>query len=162
MPHWYIAHMQMPWPIGCMTGAAGIGLECWNNGGSRRPQRTTPPRRPAVGNWVCLTQSALPGTPISRSAQWPELGLFSAFAPPPLRPRPTRRSRELGLFVQLAPGPATREGCPVAGPCPIRNPQSKNWVCLTPLPPVPRASPHPAPVRNWVCFAEVHRIFYSP
>ena len=52
----------------------------------------------------------------------------------------TIRSGQLALFVQLAPGLAAREGCPVAGLCPIRNPQSSNRLC----------------------FAEARRLYYSP
>jgi hypothetical protein len=34
-------------------------MEYWNQGGSRRPQRPTPPRCPASGNWVRFAQLSL-------------------------------------------------------------------------------------------------------
>jgi hypothetical protein len=135
---------------------------------------------PAALNWVCLA-------PLHPVAGWgrAKLGSFRTFGPRPLLPelRPTRRSRELGLFrVFQPPGDLTlsksgqfgfvlhnwlrlRTGPTGAG----------NWLCCRngtgQRGVVARMSPRAAacsvlaqsgPRRNWLCFAQVVCMFNSP
>jgi hypothetical protein len=87
-------------------------MEYWNNGGSRRPPRPTPPRCPASGNWVCLAQWA----PATASPAHPAGANWVC-----LSGEPRRDPAELGLFVQPARAGPRRQAAAGVPP---------NWVCL--------------------------------
>ncbi len=122
----------------------GIGLEWWNTGLLGLPT--------AAMAGIGFVLHVLSSEATADRRNWVRLH----FAPssPPLRPRPARRSRKLGLFCRglsnvlftITPFPQTT--CPSF----FRGP---NWVCLAQKPHVPRPSGPvpPGRARNWLRFA---------
>jgi hypothetical protein len=97
-------------------------------------------------DWLCFAQS-VPPAPVWR---W-QIGFVLHIRPHRTALFRTIGPAELGLFVQLAPGPAVRKGRPAAGLCPSRNRRigfvSRSGLSRRAVRQIPQLA------QVWLCFA---------